>query len=261
VTSIDLNADVGEGVNGLGAGGDGDGGREGDGDRALLLVVTSAHVACGFHAGGPALMRRTLAAAAASGVAVGAHPSYPDREGFGRRSMDLPLRQVVDDVVYQIGALDGLARMEGVRVRSVKPHGALYSRMAGDEECTGAVAEALLAYGGGLRLVLPAGSRALTVAAAAGVTAVPEAFCDRGYLADGSLAPRGTPGALVAEPAEAARRAVLLATRGTVTALDGTELSLAAQTLCVHGDTPGAVAVATAVRDALARAGVALTAP
>ncbi len=143
--TVDLNADVGEGSD----------------DRPLLDVVTTVHVACGFHAGDPAVMRRTVAAAAAAGVAVGAHPSYPDREGFGRRPMDRSPAEVADDVVYQLGALDGLARAAGATVRSVKPHGALYNRMAVDEPCARAVAAAVAGYGSELVLVVPAGSVAL----------------------------------------------------------------------------------------------------
>ena len=206
-------------------------------------------------------MRRTVAGAAAAGVSVGAHPSYPDLVGFGRRSMAVPAERVVDDVLYQIGALDAFARVEGTRVRSVKPHGALYGRMAVDERCAEAVASAILALGGGLRLVLPAGSPTATLVAQLGVPVLEEAFCDRGYLPDGGLAARGTEGALITEPVLAARRAVELATLGVTTAIDGSELPLRAQTLCVHGDTPGAVAIAVAVRTALEDAGLVVAAP
>jgi UPF0271 protein len=219
---VDLNADVGE-LEGPGHPGDG----------VLLGLVTTVHVACGFHAGGPDLMRRTVTAAVAAGVAVGAHPSYPDREGFGRRPMDRLPERVAEDVLYQVGALDGIARACGTTVRSVKPHGALYSRMAVDEGCARAVTVALRDYGG-------------------------EGFCDRAYLADGTLAPRSAPDSLVVDPDEAARRAVSLAVDHRVTALDGTVLSLDCDTLCVHGDTPGAAIIATAVRRALEEAEVAV---
>jgi 5-oxoprolinase (ATP-hydrolysing) subunit A len=242
--TVDLNADVGEGSD----------------DRPLLDAVTTVHVACGFHAGDPAVMRRTVAAAAAAGVAVGAHPSYPDREGFGRRPMDRSPAEVTDDVVYQLGALDGLARAVGATVRSVKPHGALYNRMAVDEPCARAIAAAVAGYRSELVLVVPAGSTALAVARDEGVPVVAEAFCDRGYRADGSLAPRGEPGSLVVDPDEAARRAVALAVDGCVIAVDGTELRLDCDTLCVHGDTPGATAIAAAVRRALGEAGVTVVA-
>jgi 5-oxoprolinase (ATP-hydrolysing) subunit A len=242
--AVDLNADIGEG----------------DDDGRLFDAVTTVHVACGFHAGGPAVMHRTVAAAVAAGVAVGAHPSYPDRGGFGRRPMDRSSAEVADDVLYQVGALDGIARACGTRVRSVKPHGALYNRLAADEPCARAVAGAVAAYGEGLVLVVPAGSAALAIARDEGVAVVAEAFCDRGYLADGSLAPRSAPGALVADPAEAGRRAVALAVGGRVTALCGTELRLDCDTLCVHGDTPGAATIAAAVRRALRDAGVTVAA-
>jgi UPF0271 protein len=242
--TIDLNADVGEGSD----------------DRPLLDVVTTVHVACGFHAGDPAVMRRTVAAAAAAGVAVGAHPSYPDREGFGRRPMDRSPAEVADDVVYQLGALDGLARAAGATVRSVKPHGALYNRMAVDEPCARAVAAAVAGYRSELVLVVPAGSTALAVARDEGVPVVAEAFCDRGYRADGSLVPRAEPGSLIVDPDEAARRAVALAVDGRVIAVDGTEFRLDCDTLCVHGDTPGATAIAAAVRRALGEAGVTVAA-
>jgi len=244
VASIDLNADVGEGAG------------EGD-DGPLLDLVTSASVACGFHAGGPSTMRRTLEAAARRGVVVGAHPSYPDRPGFGRRAMEIAPVQVAEQLLYQVGALDGLARAHGTPVRFVKPHGALYQRMATDEVVAGAVADALRAYGG-LVLVAPAGSAALGVARNVGVRAVGEAFADRAYLADGSLAPRTTPGAVLTDAGQVAHRAVDLVTRGVVPSLDGGSVHLEAATICVHGDTPGAVTLARSVRAALTGAGTGL---
>lgn len=255
---VDLNADLGEGR-------EPPPGRRHDGepagastDAGLLQLVTTAHVACGFHAGGPSVMRRTVAAAAAAGVAVGAHPSYPDAEGFGRQALDHPPDRVVEDIHYQVGALQGVARACGVQVRSVKPHGALYNRMAVDRECALAVATAVLGFDDDLCLVVPAGSTAARVAAEVGVAVVREAFCDRGYHPDGTLAPRGEVGALVTDPGEAARRAVSLATAGEVRAVDGSVLRLECDTLCVHGDTPGALTVAAAVRAALAGAGLAV---
>jgi UPF0271 protein len=243
-TSVDVNADLGEG---LGAAAE---------DSELVRLVTTTHIACGFHAGDPSTMRRTVAAAVAAGTVVGAHPSYPDRVGFGRRALDVAAEQVADDVAYQIGALDGIARTAGTRVRSVKAHGALYHRMAVDEECCAAVAGAVAGYGADLCLVVPAGSAAETVATAAGVPVVTEAFCDRAYRGDGTLVPRGLPGALLIDPQAAAHQAVSLATKGRVATVDGTTLTLAAATLCVHGDTPGAPAIVTAVRRALEQAGV-----
>ncbi len=247
--SVDLNADVGELA-----------GEPGTPlpDRSLLDLVTTAHVACGFHAGDPELMRRTVTAALAAGVVVGAHPSYPDRRGFGRHPMDRSPSLVADDVAYQVGALQAVARTCGGRVRSVKAHGALYNRMAVDEACTLAVAGAVAALGDDLVLVVPAGSLAEAVARRQGVPTATEGFCDRGYLPDGTLAPRSTAGAVVTDPEEAGRRAVAMAVNGRVTAVDGRELPLRCDTLCVHGDTPGAVAVAAAVRRALTGAGVGL---
>jgi UPF0271 protein len=252
---VDLNADLGEGTEpppGAVTGGDP------GADAGLLRLVTTAHVACGFHAGGPWVMRRTLAAAAASGVAVGAHPSYPDAGGFGREALDHPADRVADDLLYQVGALQALARAHGVAVRSVKAHGALYHRVAADPECARAVASAVRRLGHGIRLVVPAGAPTAALVEEEGVPVVHEAFCDRAYRPDGTLAPRGHDGALVTDPAEAARRAVVLATAGEVRAVDGSVLRLRCDTLCVHGDTPGVVAIAAAVRRALEQAGIRL---
>lgn len=244
--AVDLNADVGEAFGAW---------RMAD-DEALLPSLTTAHIACGFHAGDPGVMRRTVEAAAAVGVVVGAHPSYPDLVGFGRREMAVAPERVADDVVYQLGALDGIARRAGTRVRSVKPHGALYHRVASDPVYAEAVARALLDYGGDLRLVLPSGSLGLAVAGGLGVRTEAEAFCDRAYLADGSLAPRARTGSLVTDPAAAAGQAVGAVLGGEVTALDGRRVAVQAGTLCIHGDTPGAAAIARAVRRALEEAGV-----
>jgi len=248
--TIDLNADLGEGF----------GPWPGPEDPGLVGLVTTAHIACGFHAGDPATMRRAVDAAVAAGTVVGAHPSYPDLVGFGRRALDVSPEQVAQDVLYQIGALDGIARAAGTRVRSVKPHGALYHRLATDEACAAALAAAVAAYGADLCLVVPAASVAGAVAAAAGVRVVTEAYCDRAYRADGRLVARGSAGALLTDPAEAAGQALLLATEGRVRAVDGTTLTLCPATLCVHGDTPGAAAIAVAVRRALEQAGVRVTA-
>jgi 5-oxoprolinase (ATP-hydrolysing) subunit A len=258
--AVDLNADLGEGrerppgrpVGGVAR----EGAADHSTDDGLLGLVTTAHVACGFHAGGPSVMRRTVAAAAAAGVEVGAHPSYPDPDGFGRQAMDHPAERVVDDVLYQVGALMGVAGAFGVTVRSVKPHGALYHRMATDPQCAAAVASAVLRLGEDLSLVVPAGSAAIAVAEGAGLRVVCEAFCDRGYRADGTLAPRGEPGSLLTDPNEAAGRALSLVTSGEVRTVEGTVIQLRCDTLCIHGDTPGSVAVAGAVRQALERAGI-----
>jgi UPF0271 protein len=245
VPVIDLNADVGEDANGP------------DGDGALLDVVTSASVACGFHAGDPSVMRRTLGDAVVRQVVVGAHPSYPDRSGFGRRQMEISPARLTDDLLYQIGALDGVARAYATRVRYVKPHGALYHRMGEDEVCAKAICDALRAYGG-LALLAPYGSVAIAVAEHFGVEVATEAFADRSYLPDGRLAPRGDAGAVVTDADEVAARAVSLAVDHRVAALDGTWVPVAATSICLHGDTPGAAERAQHVRRSLAAAGVGL---
>jgi len=245
---MDLNADLGEGFGVW---------RLGD-DEALLSVLTSANVACGFHAGDPSTMRRVCAAAVARGVAIGAQVGYRDLAGFGRRRIDYDPDELRDDVLYQLAALDGLARVEGVRVRYVKPHGALYNTVVSDEVQAAAVVAAVAAYDGSLPVLGLPGSALLRLAAAAGLRAVPEGFADRGYLASGALVPRTRPGALVTEPDLVAQRAVRMAVAGTILAIDGSEIACAVESLCVHGDTPGAVDLATAVRAALTGAGVPL---
>jgi 5-oxoprolinase (ATP-hydrolysing) subunit A len=244
---IDLNADVGEEAGGP------------DGDGPILEVVTSASVACGFHAGDPSVMRQTLGDAVTHQVVVGAHPSYPDRAGFGRRDMDVPSARLTDDLLYQIGALDGVARTYATRVRFVKPHGALYHRMGEDEGCARAICQALEAYGN-LMLLAPYGSLAVAVAEELGVAVATEAFADRAYRPDGRLAPRSEPGAVVTDPDEVAERAVSLAVDQRVVAIDGSWIPVAAQSICIHGDTPGAAALATRVRRSLATAGVTVAA-
>ncbi len=247
--TVDLSADVGEDLGGA--------------DLALMDVVTTVHVACGFHAGDPETMRRAVAAAVAAGVAVGAHPSYPDRAGFGRREDGRAVERIAEDVAYQVGALAGVARFCGVDLVSVKPHGALYHRMASDPACAAAVASAVAPFGPGVALVVPAGlaedAPAARALAGSGVGLRTEAFCDRGYRADGSLVPRDRPGAVITDPGRAAAQAVTLVRQGAVTAQDGTTVPLRADTICVHGDTAGAPALARAVRAALEQAGVRLS--
>jgi UPF0271 protein len=249
---VDLNADLGETVEPAAGTDDSLGGTV----EPLLALVTTTHIACGFHAGGPRVMRRTVAAAVAAGVVVGAHPSYPDPEGFGRRPMDRPARLVADDVIRQLEALGSAALAEGAQVRSVKPHGALYHRLATDEECAVAVAEALRDHDPDLVLVAPAGAPTRAAMVGCGVSVVAEGFCDRAYLADGSLAPRSQPGSVLVDPTSAGMRAVAMALGREVEAIDGSAVVLECDTLCVHGDTPGAVSVADAVRRALLGAGV-----
>jgi UPF0271 protein len=242
---IDLNADGGEGFGAYAIGA----------DAELLKVVSSINVACGFHAGDPVVIRQTIQAARAAGAAVGAHPGFPDLQGFGRRIMHVPPADLRDMLVYQIGAIVALARAEGVPVRHVKAHGALYNMAVSDAGMAGAIAEATAAFPG-LVLFAPLDSAMAAAAQARGVPVVFEAFLDRGYRRDGLLAPRGEPGALLTDPAQVAARAVQLATEGTVTALDGTKITVRPQTLCIHSDTPGAPALARAARTALESAGI-----
>ncbi|MBV9822306.1 MAG: LamB/YcsF family protein [Actinobacteria bacterium] len=247
--SIDLNADLGEG---FGAWGDR------AADEALLGIVTSANVACGFHAGDPVIMRRVCAQAVERGVAIGAQVSYRDLVGFGRRRIEVAPADLTADVLYQLGALDGFARAAGDRVRYLKPHGALYNVAAVDAAQARAVVDALLAWDRPLPVLALPGSALATAVGAAGLTVVAEAFCDRGYRPDGSLVPRDQPGALLHEPAAIADRALELVSTGTLTAVDGSTVSVRPGSLCVHGDTPGAVAIARAVAGRLTGAGVRL---
>ncbi len=227
-------------------------------DAAVLESVTTAHVACGFHAGSLEVMAAVVELAAARGVVVGAHPSYADRAGFGRRILEVAPDVVVGQVLDQVLVLEGVAAARGLPVRSVKPHGALYHRLASDPALAEAVAEALGALSPVPWLVLPAASRGLEVLARSGVAVAAEGFCDRGYEPDGSLVPRGSPGALVSDPAVAAARAAALAAGRPIEAVDGTLLELHVDTLCVHGDTPGAPEFAAAVRQRLEAEGVAV---
>jgi UPF0271 protein len=243
---VDLNADVGESF-GRWTLGD---------DAAVLAAVTSANVACGFHAGDPPTLRRTCELAADRGVALGAQVSYRDLAGFGRRFMAVPPAELRDDVLYQLGALAGFARAAGTAVTYLKPHGALYNAVVTDEGQAGAVVAAVADFDPGLAVLGLPGSALLRAAAAAGLRAVPEAFADRGYTAQGRLVPRAEPGALVTDPAAVAERAVRLVTQREVLTADGLPVAVTAESLCVHGDTPGAAAIAREVRAALERAGV-----
>ena len=219
--------------------------------------MTSASVACGVHAGDTDTMRRTVQGAARHGVVVGAHPSYPDRAGFGRRPMDIAPARITVEVLAQVAALDRVARQCGTRVRFVKPHGALYLRMADDEACARAVATAV-GEAGNLVLLAPAGTPCVEVAESMGVAVATEAFADRAYRSDGRLAARTEPGAVLDDPAEVVRRAVAIAVDHAVSAIGGTTLRLAASSICVHGDTPGAAEMASGVRAALEDVGVTL---
>lgn len=236
--AIDLNSDLGESYGAW---------RMGD-DAAMLDIVSSANVACGFHAGDPSGILRTMRAAAQRGVTVGAHVSYPDLVGFGRRDMDIAPADLTADVIYQIGALQGLAAAAGTTVRYVKPHGALYNRIAVDALQGAAVIEAIKAVDPALALMGLAGAQILDQARAAGLAVVAEAYADRAYTPSGHLVPRREPGAVLHDASLIAARMVRLATEGVVEAIDGSVIRIDAQSICVHGDSPGAVAIAREVR-------------
>jgi UPF0271 protein len=246
VPVVDLNSDLGESFGAW---------RLGD-DDALLDVVTSANVACGFHAGDPTTMRRTVEAAAFREVAVGAQVSYPDLVGFGRRRMDVAAADLTADVLYQLGALDAFCRVAGTRVRYVKPHGALYARVAEDESQAAAVVDAVRCYDPTLPVLGLGGSAVQRTAEAAGVPFVAEVFADRAVTRDGRLVPRGAPGAVLVDEDAVVRRAVRMVVERRVTAVDGTEVEVDAGSVCVHGDTPGAARLARSVRAALEGTGV-----
>jgi 5-oxoprolinase (ATP-hydrolysing) subunit A len=250
--SIDLNADLGEA--------DDQAGRAIEHD--LLGLVTSAHIACGGHAGDDETMRATVRAALDAGVRVGAHPSYPDRAGFGRRPMEMAPSDLASSLTDQIGALVQVAASLGATVCSVKPHGALYGQVG----ASAATFDVLLGVvvdrcGPDTSLVLPSGAPAVAWAEKAGVTVLEEGFADRAYTADGGLVARQRPGSVYRDPTQAAAQALGLAGRGTVVAADGTTLSLAVDTICLHGDSPNALAMARAVREGLDAAGIAVAAP
>jgi 5-oxoprolinase (ATP-hydrolysing) subunit A len=247
--TVDLNADLGEGFGVW---------RLGD-DDALLGVVTSANVACGFHAGDPSTMRRVCTRAVEAGVAIGAQVSYRDLAGFGRRFVDVEPGELADDVLYQLAALDGVARTAGGRVRYLKPHGALYNAVVTHEAQAAAIVEAVVAYDRALPVLGLPGSALLRTATDAGLRTVAEGFADRGYTPAGTLVPRREPGALVHDPAQVAARAVRMAAEGVVEAVDGSVVPVAVESVCVHGDTSGAVEIARQVRQALTAAGVTLT--
>lgn len=244
--TIDLNSDLGESY---GAAIVGD-------DAAMMPLVTSANLACGAHGGDPATMAAACAAAVARGVAIGAHPSYDDRAGFGRRDLEVAPAVLAAQLRAQISTLTTAAEEAGGRVRYLKPHGALYNRIVHDASRAGVVAD--VAASAGLPLMGMPGSAAERAAAAAGVPFLAEGFADRAYRGDGSLVPRSEPGAVLHDPELIAARAVRLALEGVVQTIDGHDIALHVRSLCVHGDTPGAVAIALAVRAALLDSGVAL---
>lgn len=249
MTAIDLNADLGENAPD----------RIVSDDGAMLELVTSANVSCGFHAGTPEGIHDTLAAAVDRGVAIGAHPSYDDHEGFGRRTLEVTPAALQAQIEYQIGALMGLASAVGGRVGYVKPHGALYNDIVREEALARVVVAAVRAVDPGLAFLGLAGSTANRIAAEAGLRVAAEAFADRAYAPDGSLVPRSRPDAVLHDPELVAERVVRLAEEGTVDAVDGSRIRVEAQSLCFHGDSPGAVGMARSARARLEAAGVRLT--
>jgi UPF0271 protein len=247
---VDLNADVGES---FGAYVIGD-------DEGLMSSITSANIAAGSHAGDPSVLRQTIKLARRRQVSVGAHPGLPDLAGFGRRELRVTAREVEDLVLFQVAAVAGVAAAEGVRLRHVKPHGALYNMAARDADLAAAIVRSVKAIDPALILFGPDRSELLAVAQAAGLPTAAEGFADRGYNADGSLAPRSSPGALVQDAETVVSRALRMVRESTVVALDGTVIPLRVGTLCVHGDTPGAARLAARLRSGLEANGVAIKA-
>lgn len=248
MSALDLNSDLGESF-GRWVLGD---------DEAMLGLVTSANVACGFHAGDATTLRRTCVLAAEAGVVIGAQVGYRDLAGFGRRFVDVPPAELADDVVYQIGALDGMCRVAGTAVRYVKPHGALYNAVVHHEAQAAAVVAAVRDYSPELPVLGLPGSAFLRAAEKAGLRAVREFFVDRGYTPEGTLVPRSAEGALLHDPEEVTARVLRLVADGVVAAVDGRHVTVTAESACVHGDSPGAIEMARAVRAGLEKAGVTL---
>ena len=245
---IDLNADVGESFGAYAIGH----------DPGLMKSITSANVAAGFHAGDPTVLRATVRRAKAHGVAVGAHPSFPDLAGFGRREMSMSPREAEDLVLYQIAAVAGVAQVEGVQLQHVKPHGALYNMASRDVALAGAIARAVAAFSHSLILFGPPDSELLKAGRAVGLRVAGEVFADRAYEPDGSLVARKKLGAIIHDVDAVIERSVRMAKEGTVVAIDGSVVRLQADTICIHGDTPGADELAAKLRAALERAGVAI---
>jgi len=246
---MDINCDMGEsfGAYKLGL------------DEEVIKYITSANIACGYHAGDPLVMERTISLAKEHRVSVGAHPSFPDLMGFGRRNMDATLPEIKGYVIYQIGALQAFAKAQGLRVEHVKAHGALYLMAVEDEEISEALVEAIASVDKDLIFVALAGSKGekmTKIGEKLGLRVAYEAFPDRAYTPEGALVSRRQPGAVIKEPDVVAQRALMMAKEGKVVAIDGTEIPLQAETLCVHGDTPGAVNLVKNIRETLTEAGV-----
>jgi UPF0271 protein len=243
---IDLNCDMGESYGAWKMGQ----------DEALLDFVTSANIACGYHAGDPATMQRTVQCAVAKGVALGAHPSLPDLQGFGRRTMAISPEEARGLTLYQMGALDAFARAAGSRLRHVKAHGALYNMAAKDRALADAIASAVRDFDPSLILVGLSGSELIKAGLALGLPCASEVFADRGVEPDGSLTPRGRPGAMIEDEDLAVARVLRMVLEGKVTGRDGADVAIQADTVCIHGDQPKALAFARRLRQALAEAGV-----
>ncbi len=238
---IDLNADLGESFGTYTYGN----------DEALLPLVSSANIACGFHGGDPSVIRRAACLAAKNGVTIGAHPGYPDLLGFGRRNMTMRPAEVTDMLLYQLGALDGICRAEGTRIHYVKPHGALYNMADKDEALANAIAEAVRLYDPSLMLLCPGAGMMAKAAAQAGLKVAREFFADRAYMPDGSLAPRALPGAVLSDADEICARVLDALETETVKTIDGQTIPIAFDSICLHGDNPAAVSLAVRIREAL----------
>ena len=248
--TIDLNCDMGEsfGVWRMGA------------DAQIMPLISSANIACGFHAGDPATIRHTVRLAVDHGVAVGAHPSLPDLQGFGRRNMGVTPQEMYDLVLYQAGAVEAFARAAGARLHHVKCHGALYNMAASDEGLSDAMARAVKDLGGKVMLYALSNSLMMKIAKQQGVPVAGEVFADRGYSDDGALAPRGKPGGMIEDAALAVKQALAMIEQGYVISLAGKRIAVCADTLCLHGDQPGAVAFAGAIRKTFSERGIEIAA-
>ena len=244
--NVDINCDMGEsfGVYRLGF------------DEEMMAHITSANIACGFHAGDPIVMERTISLAKNHGVSVGAHPGFPDLVGFGRRSMELTPQEIRNDLIYQVGALSAFAQIEGLFLQHVKPHGQLYNLAAKDKSMTRAICESILALGKNLILVALSGSKMAEIASKSGLNVAREAFADRAYHRDGSLVSRKKEGSVIHDAQRVAERVIRMVQEGKVQTIEGDLIDLEVDSICVHGDTPGAVHLAKTVRKNLEEAGV-----
>jgi UPF0271 protein len=249
--TIDLNCDMGESYGAWRMGADAD----------IMPFISSANIACGFHAGDPATIRKTVRLAVERGVAIGAHPSLPDLQGFGRRVMKITPQDMYDLVLYQAGAVEAFARAAGAKLHHVKCHGALYNMAATDEGLSEAMARAVRDLGGEVMLYALSNSVMMKIAEKQGIRVAGEVFADRGYSDDGTLAPRDKPGGMIEDAAQAVKQALAMLEEGVVVSLGGKRVPVAADTLCLHGDQPGAVPFAQAIRKAFSEKGIAIAAP